>query len=147
MADTLNYRKSFLLAEDDEDFLMIMKLALEDTGFAGRLDLVRDYRSLLGYLQQKEEPRLIILDLKNKPEDWRTALRGLKTHHLYKSIPVVVLTASDDQEDIDLCKRYRRCSIIQKPSTFTDWRTCMKNLVRTRLPDKPESGRNIDLGP
>lgn len=133
MADNLNYKKSFVLAEDDEDFLMIMRLALEDAGYAGKLDLVRDYRSLLGYLQ-KGEPRLIILDLKNKPEDWRTALRGLKSHQRYKSIPVVVLTASDDQEDIDLCKRYRRCSIIQKPSTFPDWRTCMKNLIRTKLP-------------
>ncbi|RJR50877.1 MAG: response regulator [Desulfobacteraceae bacterium] len=134
MADNLNYGKSFVLAEDDEDFLMIMRLALEDAGFAGKFDLVRNYRSLLGYLQEKEKPGMIILDLKTKPEDWRTALQGLKSHKLYKSIPVVVLTASDDPEDIDLCRRYRRCSIIQKPSNFPDWRTCMKNLIRTRLP-------------
>jgi CheY-like chemotaxis protein len=115
---------------------MIMRLALEAVGFAGKLDLVNNYRALMGYLQQREIPELIILDLKTKPDDWRTALRGLKEHDRFKSIPVVVLTASSDTEDIDLCKSYRRCSFIQKPSTFLDWRTCMKNLIRTKHPER-----------
>jgi CheY-like chemotaxis protein len=134
MTDCLARTKSFVLAEDDEDFLMIMRLALEAAGFAGKLDLVNNYRALIGYLQEREEPNLIILDLKTAPDDWRTALRGLKGHERYKSIPVAVLTASSEQEDIDLCRRYRGCSLIQKPSNFSAWRICMKNLIRTGLP-------------
>jgi len=136
MTDRLPCTNHLVLAEDDEDFLMIMRLALEDAGFAGKLDLVNNYQALMGYLQQREKPKLIILDLKTKPDDWRTALRGLKEHDRFKSIPVVVLTASSDPEDIDLCKSYRRCSFIQKPSTFPDWKTCMKNLIRIKNPKR-----------
>lgn len=118
-----------VLAEDDEDFLMIMRLALEHAGFAGKLYLVKNYRSLMGYLQEREKPNLIVLDLKIAPDDWRTALRGLKGNERYKCIPVVVLTASTDPEDVDLCERYCGCSYIEKPSTFAAWTACMENLI------------------
>lgn len=137
MTDPQTYPDSLVvLAEDDDDFLMITKLALRRAGFTGKLKLVKNYRALMGYLQEKEKPELIILDLKTAPDDWRTALRGLKRNQRFKSITVVVLTASSDPEDIDLCKRYRRCSYIYKPSNFADWRACMENLIQSELPSQ-----------
>ncbi|PKN67153.1 MAG: two-component system response regulator [Deltaproteobacteria bacterium HGW-Deltaproteobacteria-15] len=124
---------SILLAEDDEDFRVVIRYALELAGFAGNIDLVSNYRGLFGYLEEREKPSLIILDLQTSPEDWRAALQELKSRNRYKDIPVVVLAASDQPEDVELFEKYRRCSYIQKPATFEDWRARMEKVIRNNL--------------
>jgi CheY-like chemotaxis protein len=124
-----------LFAEDDEDFYVITRFALEQAGFTGKLDLIQNCRALMRYLEKRESPSLIILDLKTRPDDWRAALQELKKDTRYEDIPVVVLTATSEPRDIALCERYRGCSYIQKPSTFEDWRVCMEDMIRNHLPN------------
>jgi two-component system, response regulator len=136
-------RTRILLAEDDEDYFVIAKHALEKAGFTGTLVKVTSVEELKKYLHGEGHPSLIILDLKTGPRDWREALRCLKEHTNYKSIPIVVLTTSSDPDDIELCGGYCGCSYIQKPETFEDWKVSMEDVIRANLPTRdPGSPRH-----
>ncbi|PKN67150.1 MAG: hypothetical protein CVU57_04155 [Deltaproteobacteria bacterium HGW-Deltaproteobacteria-15] len=120
-----------LFAEDDEDFFMIIKDALNQVGFAGTLQLVKSSGDMVKYLQRRKTPTLIILDLETRPVSWREALKCIKEHERYRSIPTVVLTISGEQEDIALCQKYPSCSYVQKPETFQEWKARMEEVIRT----------------
>jgi len=63
-------------------------------------------------------PGLILLDLNLPGLDGREVLKIIKTTPHLKMIPVVVLTTSDDERDIDDCYRDGANSYIQKPVNF-----------------------------
>jgi CheY-like chemotaxis protein len=132
-------RPVIVLAEDDEDYLMIIKLAFEEAGFTGTLKIVNNTCDLMQYLESRKAPHLILLDLKSAPNDWRAALEELKSAKRYESIPVVVLTASNALEDIRLCERYVGCSLALKPMSFDDWKGFMGEIIRTGLEPSPDT--------
>jgi CheY-like chemotaxis protein len=63
-------------------------------------------------------PGLLILDLNMPRKDGREALREIKDDPRLRSIPVIVLTTSDTQEDVDLIYALGGNSFITKPVTF-----------------------------
>lgn len=63
-------------------------------------------------------PGLIMLDLNLPGLDGREVLKIIKSTPDLKKIPVVVLTTSDDERDIDACYRDGANSYIQKPVNF-----------------------------
>ena len=91
------------------------------------LRFVRDGEELMSYLQCREEltagalrsrPGLLLLDLNMPRKDGREALREIKGDPRLRSIPVVVLTTSDTQEDVELVYALGGNSFISKPVTF-----------------------------
>ncbi|MGV8906280.1 MAG: response regulator [Acetobacterium sp.] len=63
-------------------------------------------------------PGLVVLDLNLPGLDGREVLKLIKTTPHLKMIPVVVLTTSDDERDINDCYRDGANSYIQKPVNF-----------------------------
>ncbi len=123
-----------LFAEDDEDFFVITRYALEQAGFTGVLKRVKSSRELMSYLQESGgKPHLILLDLHTTSKDWRAALQEIKGDERYREIPVVVLSARDP-EDHQLSAKYPECAYIEKPLDFGSWKACMEGMVRENLP-------------
>jgi two-component system, response regulator len=60
-------------------------------------------------------PGIILLDLNLPGTDGREVLAELKASDALKSIPVVVLTTSSDERDVEACYRAGASSYIQKP--------------------------------
>jgi len=63
-------------------------------------------------------PGLIMLDLNLPGLDGREVLKIIKETSFLKKIPVVVLTTSDDERDIEACYNDGANSYIQKPVNF-----------------------------
>lgn len=63
-------------------------------------------------------PGLIMLDLNLPGLDGREVLKIIKTTPDLKMIPIVVLTTSDDERDINDCYREGANNYIQKPVNF-----------------------------
>ena len=63
-------------------------------------------------------PTVILLDLHLPRVDGLEILRRLKSHHRFRSIPVIMLTSSDDDRDIREAYHLGVNSYIQKPVDF-----------------------------
>jgi two-component system response regulator len=64
------------------------------------------------------KPALILLDLNMPGVDGRKALGLIKQHPDLKKTPVVILTTSADEKDIEQCYELGASTYIQKPVNF-----------------------------
>lgn len=116
-----------LIAEDDEEDRMLTREAFEESNLIKNLYFVQDGEELLDYLHHRNKyedkvkfplPGLILLDLNMPRKDGREALQELKADPELKRIPVVVLTTSEAEEDINRTYDLGVSSYITKPVTY-----------------------------
>lgn len=100
---------NILLVEDTEEHALLVRRGLEDGVMKHRLFLARDGQEALDFLfnraeyaNQEEYPRpdVILLDLRLPRVSGIEVLEKLSAEERLKGIPVVVLTASDQRDDI-----------------------------------------------
>jgi CheY-like chemotaxis protein len=139
-----------LLAEDDEDHVFLTVRALRDMeGIRLEVDSVRDGREALDYLNRRgrfadqPRPHLILLDLKMPRIGGLEVLDEVKRDAELRSIPVVVLTSSERQEDIDEAYRRGSNSYVVKSANHTGMREGLRRLgdywtAVASLPRPPE---------
>ncbi|MEL7543051.1 MAG: response regulator, partial [Pseudomonadota bacterium] len=112
-----------LIAEDDPDDRMFMRDAFNDSDFEHEIAFVENGEELLAYLKGEGEyanaprPGLILLDLNMPKMDGRTALLHIKANPSLRRIPVIVLTTSRADEDIEQTYDLGVSSYISKPSS------------------------------
>ena len=130
---------TILLADDDPDDRMLARDALDESRLANDLHEVCDGEELLEYLRRRGKyadpasaprPGLILLDLNMPRKDGREALREIKADPELRSIPVVVLTTSQAEEDIYRTYDLGVSSFITKPVSFEGLVAVMKALGR-----------------
>jgi CheY-like chemotaxis protein len=128
-----------LMAEDDADDRLLVKDALRECQCEATLQFVENGEELLDYLFRREKysglddsprPGLIILDLNMPRKDGREALREIKSNPELRSIPVVVLTTSGADTDIDIIYQLGANSFISKPVQFDQLVDLMQLLSR-----------------
>ncbi len=113
-----------LFAEDSEDDALLTIRALKKSGFANKLIHVKDGAEALDFMYCKgaystrninEHPKLILLDLKMPKVSGMEVLEKVKSDPQLKSIPVVILTSSQEDPDIKNCYAIGANSYIVKP--------------------------------
>jgi len=125
---TVNENCPILMAEDDQDDLLLVKKAIEKNKIPNPLVAVADGEQMLDYLYRRGRysrvaavrPCLILLDLNMPRMDGREALRVLKGDERLKRIPVVILTTSLSPEDLEASYAVGANSYIRKPSSFNE---------------------------
>jgi len=73
-------------------------------------------------------PGLILLDLNMPGLDGRKTLQLIKGNSELQQIPVIVLTTSSDERDVDACYRMGANSYVQKPVSFDGLIEAIKRL-------------------
>ena len=118
---------TILVAEDDADDRLLLKDAFQESSLVNELRFVEDGEQLLAYLRREGEytepgdapiAGLILLDLNMPKMDGREALTIIKNDAVLRSIPVVVLTTSAEEDDVFYAYRLGVSSYISKPVTF-----------------------------
>ena len=111
-----------LIVEDRPVDLDLTQRAFARRRLLNPIEVARDGEEALAYIERWDAgeplPVFIMLDLRLPKVDGLEVLRRLKNHPTYCSIPVIVLTTS--AEDIDIQEAYRLgCnSYIVKPVEF-----------------------------
>ena len=122
-----NHPIVILMADDDEDDRLLAADALLLSKLANTFMMVNDGEELLDYLHHRGKyappafsprPGLVLLDLNMPKKDGREALREIKSDPGLRSIPVVILTTSKAEEDIERGYNLGANSFITKPVTF-----------------------------
>jgi CheY-like chemotaxis protein len=115
---------TILSAEDDADFRLLLKRALQKSRLHAELHFVEDGDQLLDYLHRRgpyapagsaPRPGLVLLDLNLPRTDGRDALRAIKADPALKAIPIVVFTTSSAAEDVAFCYGHGANAFVRKP--------------------------------
>jgi CheY-like chemotaxis protein len=113
-----------LMADDDEDDRMMTRLAFDRHRLANEFHTVIDGEELLAFLKRRPpfenapRPGLVLLDLNMPRMDGREALRAIKGDPEIRDIPVVVLTTSQEEEDVLRSYDLGASSFVTKPVGF-----------------------------
>ncbi len=143
---------TILMADDDEEDRDFTRDALQNAHLANAMRFVVDGQDLMDYLRvegkyadgtvESPRPGVILLDLNMPKKDGREALAEIKADQKLRSIPVIVLTTSKDEEDVFRTYDLGVNSFITKPVTFTGLVEVMRNWQRywfelVELPNGP----------
>src|SRR3974390_96157 len=118
-----------LLAEDDENDIFLMGRAFDRAGIPNPLFVVRNGQEAIDYLagtgdyakrEKYPRPGLILLDLKMPWMDGFDVLKWLRGQPQFDALPVVVLTSSKLQADVDQSRQYGVYDYRVKPHGFHD---------------------------
>ena len=116
-----------LLVEDNAEDAELTLRALRKRNLANHMHWVRDGEEALDYLfcrgqyagrDATRPPKLVLLDIKMPKVDGIEVLRQLKADSLLRSIPVVVMTSSNEEQDVLESYRLGVNSYIVKPVGF-----------------------------
>lgn len=95
-----------LLIEDNPGDVRLTMEALNEAKVLNNLTVIKDGVDALAYLRRQGpyakavRPHLIVLDLNLPRKDGREVLAEIKADETLRRIPVVVLTTSDDEQDV-----------------------------------------------
>lgn len=116
-----------LLVEDNPDDRELTLIALRDSGLVSGMEIATDGVEALDLLfgegahagrDVSQLPRLILLDLKMPRISGLEVLKRLKAEVTTRSIPVVILTSSAEDRDLNECYALGANSYIAKPVEF-----------------------------
>ena len=112
-----------LLVDDDPGDVMLMQKRFEALETSLQLHVVSDGATAMAYLRceppyaASPRPDLILLDWRLPKQHGGDVLQAIKADDALRPIPVVVLTASDDEADVDAAYRLGANSYIAKPGS------------------------------
>ncbi|MGP3931523.1 response regulator [Nonomuraea sp. KM88] len=113
-----------LLVEDDQADILLTKEAFDLNKVRNRLNVVNDGEQALAYLRGEGDyrdatrPDLILLDLNLPRMSGSEVLREVKDDPVLRTIPVVILTTSEAEEDILRSYRLHANAYVSKPVDF-----------------------------
>jgi two-component system, chemotaxis family, response regulator Rcp1 len=119
--------RAILLVEDNPADIHIAQRALRDSPFSVELIVARDGQAALDYLLRHgahatsptwRRPDLVLLDLNLPRVDGREVLKQIRSHPGLRPIPVVVLSTSHRQEDVQELYLAGANTYIEKPQDY-----------------------------
>ena len=125
-----------LLVEDDPRDVELTLTALEDYKLANEVVVTRDGQEALDYLycrgpfssRPKENPAVLLLDLKLPKVDGLEVLNKVKSDARLKMIPVVVLTSSREERDMLRSYQLGVNAYVVKPVDFHEFVNAVREL-------------------
>jgi len=128
--------KTILLAEDNAKDVELTLEALAENNLANEVVVVNDGAAALDYLhcrgkfggRAKTNPAVVLLDLKMPKVDGLEVLEQIKNDVRLKSVPVVMLTSSREEQDLVESYKLGVNAYVVKPIDFSDFITAVKQL-------------------
>jgi CheY-like chemotaxis protein len=147
-------QKRILLAEDDPRDVKLTLKALGEQDLENDVVVVSDGEAALDYLYRRGRfeqrapgnPVVVLLDLKMPKVDGLEVLRQVKGDQELKLVPIVMLTSSREQRDLEASYRQGANAFVVKPVDFREFMDVVRQLGKfwavTNEPPPGSIGRN-----
>lgn len=128
--------RPILLAEDSIDDVELTLEALRKEGLANRVDVVGDGVEALEYLRHQGRwatrgerwPALLLLDIKMPRMDGLELLREIRADPELRTLPVVILTSSRQEQDLVTSYQLGANAYVVKPVQFEEFMHAVRQL-------------------
>jgi len=126
-----------LLAEDDEDDILLVLRAFKEAHIVNPLHVVRDGEEVIAYLKgegiyanraEYPLPSLLLLDLKMPRINGFEVLQWIRSEPTLRALRVIVLTNSAELPDVNDAYQLGANSFLVKPTDFGNFITLFKSL-------------------
>ncbi len=120
---------TILIAEDDDGHAALIQKNLKRAGVTNTIIRFRDGQEVLDFLhmqgdgskREPEAPYVLLLDIRMPKIDGFEVLSRIKDDPQLRKIPVIMVTTTDDQQDIDRCHELGCSSYITKPVEYENF--------------------------
>lgn len=135
-------KRLILLVEDNPDDELLTLRALRKNLIMNEIVVARDGVEALDYLfctgiyanrPSTEPPQLILLDIKLPKLNGLEILRRIKSDDRTRQLPVIILTSSNEEQDIINGYEFGADSYIRKPVDFTQFTEAIRQLKHSWL--------------
>ena len=129
--------KLILLVEDNPDDELLTLRALKKANVANRIEIARDGAEAIDFVfgqgkyagrDTTDVPQLVLLDLKLPKISGLQVLERIRSDERTKRIPVVILTSSTEQIDIQTGYDLHANSFVSKPVNFQEFSEAVQKL-------------------
>ena len=131
-------RKTILVVDDDDTDVFFVQSGLQRAGLSDDLVVARDGQEAIDYLTRSTDspvpaaappiPSLLLLDLKMPRVDGFDVLAWIGTHPELEALPVVVLSNSQEPNDVARARNLGADDYRQKPSNLTSYAELMQEM-------------------
>jgi CheY-like chemotaxis protein len=127
-------RLDILLVEDNPDDIFFAQMVLEESNFKNQLYTVTNGEEALQFLHQQPpyahfpRPDIVLLDLNLPKINGLQVLRQVKENLHLRSIPIIVLTTSEDKAEITQVYQAHANAYIVKPIDLNDFQKVLENI-------------------
>jgi len=133
----INDKIDILLAEDNPHDAEMTIRALSKVNLANKLHHVKDGAAALDFIFARGEyagrdienkPKIVLLDIKMPKVDGIEVLKQIKADELTKTVPVVIMTSSKEEQDIITSYNLGVNSYVVKPVDFAGFAKAVSEL-------------------
>lgn len=133
----MNRPDPILLVEDNPDDVFFMNRACRQAEIVQSLQVVENGRAAIDYLSGTGEfadrakyvlPCLILLDLKLPYKSGADVLQWIRESETLRNLPVIILTTSAEQSDVERAYRLGANAFLVKPANMNDLIRMLKTL-------------------
>jgi len=126
-----------LLVEDNQDHADLIIDSLHEFNIKNEISHMGDGESAVAYLSSLSAnydegaylpPHLILLDIRMSKMDGMSVLKFIKEHDLLKSIPVIMISTSRLESEIENCYRLGANGFVTKPLKFDEFTRKIKEI-------------------
>jgi CheY-like chemotaxis protein len=128
---------TIMLVEDDDGHRLLIRENLRAGGVVNNLVEISDGQQAIDYLTRRGQyhdrtkfpkPGLILLDIKMPKADGFTVLERIKADPELRLIPVLMLTSTDDQLEVNRCYTLGANSYVVKPVRYEEFQERIRSL-------------------
>ena len=140
---------NILLIEDSPSDVRLVREALKENPIPVEMTVVRDGVEAMDYLHRAEQgaisrPDLVLLDLNLPRKNGREVLAEVKGSPALRQIPVVVMTSSRSEEDVQEAYELNANCYITKPADLSEYVKVVRSIedfwfATATLPDAKSS--------
>ena len=122
--------ETILVAEDNDDHVVLVKRAFQQASFLNPLQVVPDGAEAIAYLNGDGQyadrteyplPGLLLLDLKMPNKDGFEVMAWIREQPALGALRIIVLTTSDRVDDLQRAYELGASSFLVKPIDFRDF--------------------------
>jgi len=128
-----------LLVDDSDDDIFLVREAFKESGIAHRLDAISDGEAALSFLREDgNRPDVVLLDINMPRFSGFDVLEWVQSDPNLRDIPVVMLTTSEQPEDVRRATEGGARDYFRKPVEFSGLRELACSVLDRWGHDKTE---------